>query len=66
MSLELIFFKKYPELFFINSLVSSSPKNLLKILSKFVSIANTFSLYANESKAFFVYGPTPGNVSKFG
>ena len=32
----------------------------------FVSTARTFSPYANERIALFVYGPTPGRTSKFG
>ena len=48
------------------SFVSFKPKYLWIILSMFVSIARTFSPYANERIAFFVYGPTPGKSSKFG
>ena len=31
-----------------------------------MSTAKTFSPYANERRAFFVYCPTPGKVSKSG
>ena len=53
-SLELTLCKKYLEFSLKKSFVSFKPKYLWIILSMFVSIARTFSPYANERIAFFV------------